>query len=48
MLTRFSSQAQCFASICGYLGWVLPANTLYVAYPLPGLYAQRATSVVLS
>ena len=21
--------AQCFGSICAYLGWVLPANTLY-------------------
>lgn len=23
--------AQCFGSICAYLGWVLPANTLYVS-----------------
>lgn len=25
--------AVCCGSICAYLGWVLPANTLYVQYP---------------
>lgn len=24
--------AQCFGSICAYLGWVLPANTLYAPF----------------
>lgn len=29
----YTRQAVCCASICAYLGWVLPANTLYV-YPI--------------
>ena len=29
-LLSFDIQATCLASICAYLGWVLPANTLYV------------------
>jgi hypothetical protein len=32
-MIAYTRQAVCCASICAYLGWVLPANTLYV-YPI--------------